>query len=130
MNYFKSIQSRTFFFSFCGSSEGFFFYLQKKVYYTRVRIAAARISQIELKERSHSLKCYHKKNLLLLHTCRVYRISHLLIRLRKGMFRYFFEKEFSPSGYIRSDAKFFKGILSDLPQRGKTPIVNSLCLTI
>ena len=70
----------------------FFFYLQKKVYYTRVRIAAARISQIELKERSHSLKCYHKKNLLLLHTCRVYRISHLLIRLRKGMFRYFLKK--------------------------------------
>ena len=33
-----------------------------------------------------------KKNLLLLHTCRVYRISHLLIRLRKGMFRYFLKR--------------------------------------
>ena len=114
-HYFKSIQSRTFFFHFVGQVR-FFFYLQKKVYYTRVRIAAARISQIELKERSHSLKCYQKKKSPpLLHTT----ISHLhlLIRLRKGMFRYFFKKEFSPSGYIRSDAKFFKEFYQDLPQR-------------
>ena len=59
-----------------------------------------------------------KKNLLLL----LHTISHLylLIRLRKGMFR-FLKKEFSPSGYIRSDAKskyfkeFYLTYLSEAP---------------
>ena len=105
-HYFKSIQSRTFFF-ILWVKWGFFSTCKKKFTTQGFELRLQGFLKLSSK-RGHILwNVTTKKNLLLLHTCRVYRISHLLIRLRKGMFRYFFKKEFSPSGYIRSDAKFF-----------------------
>ena len=131
------VSKRNLFFSLRGSSEGFFISTCKKIfYYTHKPSNSTWPGQGFLKlssKRGHILwNVTTKKNLLLLHTCRVYRISHLLIRLRKGMFRYFLKKNSHLPDISDQMPNFFKEsyqtYLSEARHQKK--IVNSLCLTI